>query len=165
MRGKKKTHEEYVEELAINNPDIEVVERYIDASTPIMHHCKKHDVYWKAKPNNVGRGRGCKECKIEKYRNSATKSHEEYVEQVGKVNPDIEVLEHYIDGHTPILHYCKKHYIKWMAMPQNILRGGGCRDCGNEKIGDKFRKTHEQYVKELAEINPNLEVVVSILVL
>lgn len=159
MRGKKKTHEEYVEELAINNPDIEVVERYIDASTPIMHHCKKHDVYWKAKPNNVGRGRGCKECKIEKYRNSATKSHEEYVEQVGKVNPDIEVLEHYIDGHTPILHYCKKHYIKWMAMPQNILRGGGCRDCGNEKIGDKFRKTHEQYVKELAEINPNLEVV------
>lgn len=159
MRGKKKTHEEYVVELAINNPDIEVIEQYIDANTPIMHHCKKHDVYWKAKPSNVRRGRGCKECKKEKYRNSVAKSHEEYVRQVGEVNPDIEVLEQYVDGHTPILHHCKKHYIKWMAIPGNILRGGGCLNCGKEKIGNGLRKTHEQYVNELAKINPNIEVI------
>lgn len=158
MRGKQKTHEEYVAELAINNPDIEVIERYIDASTPIMHHCKKHDVYWKASPSNVRRGRGCIECKHEKYRNSSLKSHEEYVEQVRAVNPDIEVLEQYVDSHTPLLHYCKKHLVKWKAMPNNILHGNGCWDCGKEKIGNNFRKTHEQYVKELAAINPNIEV-------
>lgn len=158
MRGKQKTHEEYVIELATNNPDIEVIDRYIDAKTPIMHHCKKHDVYWKAKPSNVCRGRGCKECKKEKYRNSATKSHEEYVKQVSKVNPHIEVLEQYINGNTPILHYCKKHSIKWMAIPNNILSGSGCLECGKEKTGNGLRKTHEQYVNELAEINPNIEV-------
>lgn len=159
MRGKKKTHEEYVAELAINNPDIEVIEQYINAGTPIAHYCKKHNVYWKATPNNVLRGRGCKECKNEKYRNSFLKSHEEYVKQVGEVNPDIEVFEQYINGHTPILHYCKKHNIKWMAYPNNILRGQGCIECGKEKIGNGLRKTHEQYVNELAKINPNIEVV------
>lgn len=158
MRGKQKTHEEYVAELAIKNPNIEVVEQYIDASTPIMHHCKRHSVYWKASPCNTRRGRGCKECKNEKYRNNSLRSHEEYVEQVREANPDIEVLEQYIDSHTPILHYCKKHFVKWMAIPNNILHGSGCWDCGKEKIGNNFRKTHEQYVKELTDINPNIEV-------
>ena len=38
---KKKTHEEYVEELKVRNPTVEVVGRYIDAKTKIMHHCLK----------------------------------------------------------------------------------------------------------------------------
>ena len=64
--SRKKTHEEYVAELAIKNPNVEVVGKYIDSNTKITHRCKTHDYYWEAFPNNVLRGYGCKKCQIEK---------------------------------------------------------------------------------------------------
>ena len=62
----KKTHEEYVAELSIKNPTVEVVEKYITAKTKIMHHCLIHDVYWKTEPRLVLSGHGCSECKNER---------------------------------------------------------------------------------------------------
>lgn len=64
--AKRRTHEEYVAELAIKNPNIEVVEEYTNNSTPIEHHCLKHNVYWNAMPHNILNGAGCKECQKEK---------------------------------------------------------------------------------------------------
>lgn len=64
--SKRKTHEEYVEELKIKNPTVEVVGKYVDAKTNIMHHCLIHDVYWKAQPTSILRGSGCDMCRKEK---------------------------------------------------------------------------------------------------
>jgi hypothetical protein len=52
-----------------------------------------------------------------------------------------------------------KHDIFWSAYPDNILRGCGCSECAKEKIGEKNRKTHDQYVFELAKVNSNIEVI------
>ena len=38
---RRKTHEEYVKEVAEINPDIEVVDRYINDNTKIKHRCKR----------------------------------------------------------------------------------------------------------------------------
>lgn len=59
---KKKTHEEYVEELKIKNPDIEVIGTYVNSSTSIEHHCLKHDVYWNTTPSKLLSGYGCPRC-------------------------------------------------------------------------------------------------------
>lgn len=155
---KKKTHEEYVKELKVKNPTIEVIGKYVNAQTKIMHHCLKHDVYWEVLPGNALAGKGCKECMKEKNRNKFIKSHDTYVQQVKDISPHIDVLDEYIDSETPILHRCNKHYIEWMAYPGNILRGYGCKECGLEKISDKTRKKHEDYVKELSIKNPNIMV-------
>ena len=155
---KKKTHEEYVEELKVKNPTVEVVGEYVNAQTKIMHHCLKHDVYWEALPGNALAGKGCKECMKEKNRNKFIKSHDTYVQQVKDMSPHIDILDEYIDSETPILHRCNKHHVDWMAYPGNILRGYGCKECGLEKISDKTRKKHEDYVKELSIKNPNIMV-------
>lgn len=157
--GKRKTHEEYVKELSIVNSDIEAVDKYIDAKTPIKHHCKKHDVYWNALPTNTLKGKGCKECAREKIKNKNTKSNEEYVKQLKNKNPNVEALEPYIDSCTPILHRCKKHDLKWKAMPINILRGCGCSKCKSERISNAQFKPHEDYVEELSKKNPHIEVI------
>lgn len=156
--SKRKTHEEYVSELTIKNPTVEVIDKYIDAKTPIMHHCLVHDVYWKASPSNVLQGKGCRECMKEKNKKKFTKTHEEYVSQVQNINPNIEVLEDYAGANTPIMHLCKKHNVKWKAIPTNILKGCGCYKCKSEKIVDKLFKSHEQYVKELSQKNPHIKV-------
>lgn len=156
---KKKTHEEYVKELADKNPTVEVVEEYINTNTKIKHHCLIHDIYWNTQPSRVLRGCGCEMCHSERISLSKTKTHQQYIEDVKSVNPDIEVMEEYIDAKTHIRHHCKKHNIYWDVLPTNILHGYGCPECGKEKIVIKNSKNHEQYVDELKEINPNIVVV------
>jgi hypothetical protein len=61
------------------------------------------------------------------------KTHEQYIIDVAKINPNIEVLEKYIDSKTPILHKCKIHKNIWLARPNNILCGKGCAICAKER--------------------------------
>ncbi len=153
---KKKTHEEYVAELAIKNPNIEAIGKYMDAKTKIKHHCLIHDTYLDFKPSSALQGCGCYLCKKEKFNQSKTKTHEQYVNEVKKISPHIKVMEKYIDAKTAIKHYCERHNVYWNPLPTNVLRGNGCTECGKEKIGDKNRRTHNEYIKELEKVNPNI---------
>ena len=157
-RKPKKTHEEYIEEVKNKNPNIEVVGEYSGANTKITHHCLKHNIYWDTAPSRILKGVGCEMCRKEKFRQVRCKTHEQYIKEVNEISPHIEVIDDYIDARTPIKHFCKKHKLFWNAFPDNILKGNGCIECGYEKIGDKNRKTHEQYVKELKEINEDIVV-------
>lgn len=159
ISSRRKSHNEYVEELKIKNPTVETVEQYINANTPIMHHCLIHDIFWVTTPARALQGVGCEECRIEKFRQIRCKEHEQYVEEVAIVNPDIVVVGKYIDATTPIQHYCKKHKVYWDASPDSILHGHGCIECGNEKIRTKNIKSHDEYVKDLSIINPDVEVI------
>lgn len=154
---KKKTHEEYVAELAIKNPTVEVVGRYVDAKTKILHHCLLHDVYWDITPSGALQGNGCELCRREKINKFHQKTHEQYIAELYNVNPNIIVKESYIDAKTPILHECTTHNIEWKIAPSNALQGQGCCECKSEKIKNKLSKTHEQYLYELRKVNPDIE--------
>lgn len=156
--SKKKTHEEYATELEVKNPMVKVIDKYINANTPTLHRCLRHDTFWSTTPSRALQGVGCDECRKERFRKSRCKSHDQYVSEVHQINPDIEVIDEYVDATTAINHYCKRHHLLWKCSPDNILHGHGCMECGKEKIGDKARKTHEQYVREVATKNQNIEV-------
>lgn len=146
--SKKKTHQQYVDEVAKVNPNIEVIEQYIDSRTHILHRCKFDGYVWKPSPTNVLHGHGCPMCS-----GNIKRTHEQYVGEVANVNPFIEVIESYINARTPIKHCCKIDGHIWRAAPYAILRGDKCPKCmGNAK------KTTEEYVKELAIANHNIEV-------
>lgn len=151
--GKKKTHEEYVAELAIKNPNIEVVDQYIDTHTKILHHCIQHDITWMIAPAHILQGQGCPSCKIDKIGNTHRKSHEQYVNELLAVNDQVVVKEQYKDSKTPILHHCNIHNIDWMIAPQCALNGHKCPMCSGGVL-----KTHEQYVIDVTNINPDIEV-------
>ena len=52
---KKKTHEQYVEELKEIHPYVKVCETYINAKHPILHKCTKDDCgyEWLVTPDNI----------------------------------------------------------------------------------------------------------------
>ena len=154
--SRKKTHEEYISELKIKNPDVEVIGEYINANTDITHHCLIHDVFWKTKPYRVLDGCGCRKCRIEKFKASNTNTQDEYIEKVKLKNPNIEVIGKYTNAKTKIAHKCLKHNVVWDTLPINILKGCGCRQCLKEKISDKNGSSHNEYVIKLSNINPNL---------
>lgn len=146
---RKKTHEEYVAELAIKNPNIEVVGQYKGNSIKILHRCKVDGYEWMTLPSSLLYGKGCPVCSKTKKR-----THEEYIMDVEKINPNIEVLGTYFNNRTKTLHRCKIDGYEWYAKPANILNGHGCPVCGGS-----MKKTHDEYVIELAEANPQIEIV------
>ncbi len=147
----KKSHTDYIEELSEINSNIKVIGKYKNAKTAILHKCKIDGYEWNAKPNNILNGKGCPKCA-----GNIKKAHEDYVEELSVINPNIKVIDKYINAYTPIIHTCIKHNVKWKVSPTNILCGKGCYKCKNEKIEIKLRKTHKQYINELKEINPNI---------
>lgn len=212
---KKKTHEEYVNELIIKNQNVEVLENYQGARVAILHRCKIHDVIWSAYPTNMLCGHGCflcgnnlkktqeqyvKEvekvnsnievvgmyvnarekilhrCKIDGYEwcvapyvilrgdgcpkcgGNARKNTKEYIDKVSNINPTIEVLGNYINSLIPILHKCKIDGHEWLAEPANILSGRGCPKCKINMLASIFTKSHEQYIRDVAAVNPDIEV-------
>lgn len=153
---KKKTREEYIKELSIKNPSVELIGEYNGSRVKTMHHCLIHDTYWEATPSRMLSGSGCSKCKSNKIHASNTKSHEQYVEEVRVLNPHVEVVEEYVNALTPILHKCLIHNVEWKAYPTSILHGCGCYKCGIQRSSESSKKTHERYIEELYGVNKNI---------
>ena len=64
------------------------------------------------------------------------KTHEEYVLDLLKKNPNIEVIMGYINDGTKILHKCKICSHEWNVAPHGVLSGTGCPVCSGNKIGN-----------------------------
>lgn len=131
-----KSQEEYISELKTINPMIEVLGTYKNVNTKILHRCKKHNYEWLTTPASMLKGCGCPECMKERIAEKNVKGHDEYIADVTKINPDIEVIGTYEGVDVPILHRCKRDGHEWLATPHSILCGYGCPVC-NETNGER----------------------------
>ena len=132
---RRKTHEEYVLYVERVNPNIEVLECYIDSKTPILHKCKIDGHIWPAKPNNILSGKGCPECAKRKLSNARKKTHLQYTMDLKIAQPSIKVLGVYAGDNIKILHECLICGYKWDVTPSNLLHNRGCPVCGHHIIG------------------------------
>jgi len=130
-KRERKTTERFVYEMAIINPNIEVIGKYVNSSTKIHCKCKVDGFEWDASGNSLLMGHGCPMCA-----NNAKRSLEQFVADMLLINPDIEIIGKYIDTETKISCRCKKDGYIWSAMPSNLLRGTGCPKC-NTYRGEK----------------------------
>ena len=76
--SRRKTHEEFIEELKDKNPTIEVLGHYINAITKIECKCKKCNKILNITQNNLLSGKGCYDCKMDAYIKRITKTHEDF---------------------------------------------------------------------------------------
>ncbi len=90
---------------------------------------------------------------------SKKKTHEEFILQMKDLHPDLEVLDVYDGAFKPLRCRCNKHNYEWLVKPNVLLSGHGCPKCGYENVSTKLRaRSHEEFLAELAEINPDIEV-------
>lgn len=144
-------HDEYVKKVAKINLNIEVVDRYIDSQTKILHRCKIDNYEWYARPSKILVGKGCPKCG-----GSMLKSHEQYVDELKLKNPLIIVLGQYINCKTKIMHKCLVHDYEWETTPSDVLSGKMCPMCRGEKIRNKLVKSCEEYISEVSTINKDI---------
>lgn len=143
----------FLDQIANINPNIEVLEAYQGARTPIKCSCKNCGHTWKAAPTNLLRGRKCPKCSRSIAAGKLRKSHAEFLEIVHGFHPDIEPLEEYQNYTTKIKMKCNICGHEWSAIGSALIRGSGCPGCA----GNKIYSTTE-FKEKLQIVNPSLEI-------
>lgn len=149
----KNNQKKVIEKLSIVNPDIVILSFEKVDDKHILVTDKKCGHTWKTTPTAVLHGSGCPTCN----RLSQRKTHEQFVQELNIIHPNIVILNQYITGKTRIECLCTVDGHTWNAKANNLLSGYGCPVCGRKRTGLKKRKTNEQFTLEMSLINPDIE--------
>lgn len=143
----RKTHEKFMKEVENINPNIEILEKYKDAVTKIKCRCLVDGYIWEVRPANILSGRGCPKCG-----GKINRTHEEFVNKVKSINPNVEILGKYKNVKTKVKCKCLIDGYIWEATPNNLFSGKGCPKCRasiGEKIVEEYcKKNYLQYVSQ-----------------
>lgn len=126
--GKRKTNEEFLEELKQINKDIMILEEYKYALEPILCRCKIDGYEWETQPTKLLSGRRCAKCT-----GALKKTQKEFEDELFKINPNIAILSEYINYDTNVLCKCNIDGNEWYATPNNLLSYRGCPKCKKSK--------------------------------
>ncbi len=132
--SKRKTQEESEKEVSLASPNTKVIGKYININTKIQFKCLIHDFEFDAFPQNVLRGHGCRKCGNEKQSKKQTKSHDKFIKDIMKINPNIEVIGQYVNMDTKVQVQCLIDGYIWNADPRKLYRGIQCAVCSNRKV-------------------------------
>ena len=156
-RSRRQTHEQFEAKVASINPNISVEGRFIDTSSKITFRCKICGNLWKTSPSVIMQNSGCPKCAHKRIDDAKRKTHKQFIDELQIKNPSIQVVGSYTGNKNKIACLCKVCNHEWYGLPNNLLKGQCCPVCSRKRATDKQRKTHEQFQRELAEINPRVE--------
>lgn len=134
---RRKTQEEYEQQVAEKAPHITVTGKYQGNRVKIKHYCEIHDIYWDVSPFNfLQHPNGCHKCQddvLEQYHNSRRKSDEQFKLEVEALGTGIIPMENY-KGHNEKMSFrCKEGHI-WLSTPHDVLDGYGCPFCAGNTV-------------------------------
>lgn len=156
-RGYYKTHEEFISKAKEIHPDVKVLGKYINSSTPILFECLICGNKWDKLPYAFEKSNGCPKCAHKNRGLNSRKTHEEYLLELKKVTDSIIPIEEYDGINTSIFHKCLVCGNEWKSQPSNILNGYGCRKCNVKKSANKKKKQYaDAYIDKLKEKNPTI---------
>lgn len=92
------------------------------------------------------------------YENAKGLTHEDFIEKIRQIHPNIEVLGTYRNANSRIKVKCNTCGLEWEAVPANLLSGDGCRRCGAKKAHHEFLKSQNEFIKEISKKNPTIEI-------
>lgn len=129
--GRIVTHEDFIQRMKLINNNIIILDAYQKSYIKIKCRCVLDNYEWMATPDNLLQGYGCPKCG-----GSLKKTHEEFVNELEKINQNIIVLGKYINIDMHIKCKCKIDNHIWSPTPYTLLKNVGCPIC-NESKGEK----------------------------
>lgn len=115
-------------------------------NTNIMFVCPKHrekGVQYKLLANMRKSDGRCNYC------NGRSRTHEDFVKIMNDINPNIELLSDYKGAKKGIKCRCSVCGYEWNGIPNNLLNGLGCKQCGLISLSKNKTKTHDIFEKEV----------------
>lgn len=153
---KKKTHDEFVNDVSILNSEIDVLGKYINNKTKLDVRCKICGHIWSSRPDNILHGYGCPKCAGQYQRN-----HDEFILDIKSINPNIEICSKFKNVSTKIKVKCNICNHSWEVTPNHLLQGIGCPKCKSIKIGNIRRISHDEFMDRVHSLNLDIEILSS----
>ena len=143
----RKTHEQFVNEIAKISPNIKIIGRYQKAVERIEVECKQCGKVWSTLAYSLSEGKGCPHCSAKQGAKNnkgktGLKTHEQFVLEMAEVNPTLKIAGQYINGHSNIECICSICSHCWSAKPYSLLQNHSCPRCA--KSGTSFM---EQFIR------------------
>ena len=131
---------------------------YVNNHTKICIICNIHGEFWQM-PYKHLEGFGCAKCSYKIMGKKNILTTEQFIEKAIKVHGDkydYSKVE-YVNSETKVCIICKKHGEFWQT-PHIHLRGGGCKQCADEKKCNKVYKgvlnsTTEQFIEKAIKVH------------
>ena len=104
------------------------------------------------RPSSLRLGSGCPKCA-----GTLKMTHNDFVERLNSLQPNIIPLAEYINIDTSIRIKCKVCGYIWSTQPYHLVakyNRTGCPKCAN-----KARRTHDDFVEEIATLLPTIKVI------
>lgn len=156
--SQRKSHEQFVVELGTVNPNIEVLGNYVKGSNPVQCRCKVCGHVWMSRPNNLLSGFGCPVCGVKKRSKAQQKTKEEFLQEMAKIDPTIQVVGEYCGAQKRVQCACRECGHTWSPLATNLLAGKGCPVCSKKKAGNKRMRTNDEFVAVVKKLNPTIVV-------
>lgn len=145
---KRKTHEEFVEELKIKNPNLVVLGRYKNSSTKLLCKCIIDNYEWYVVPNSLLCGSGCPKCS-----NRIPYTQKSIQEKINKLNGNIDIIGTFKNVNTSVKCKCKIDGYIWSVKPNDLLHGHGCPQCNN-----CARYSTDTFINALSKVDSSIEI-------
>lgn len=154
-KARRKSNEQFIEELRNVNRDIVPLEIYVNDSTKIECKCSVCGHIWKVLPNRILRGSGCPSCK-----GGIRKTNRVFLEEIEHLGLMITPLEEYVNAFTKIKFKCNVCNHVWEASPTSIVnKKCGCPECSRTEISKKRSIPHSDFKERMLSINPEIELI------
>lgn len=144
----KKTHEQYVKEMAELHPTITILGKYQNSKTKVRLKCNNCENEWEAIPNSSLKGRGCPYCS-----GLMRKTQAQFIDEMEQKHPNIEVRGIYKNNKTKVECKCSKCGETFFGMPHSMLDAWrGCPRCsisvGEKSIRSWLIQNNVNYLQE-----------------
>lgn len=151
--NKIKNIELFLEQLNNKFPNIKLIGDYKGFSTKTKFYCNNCKNEWDVMPNQLLDSMyGCPKCAHKIKAQSLRMSHEEFVEKLKKINPNIKVIGNYSTSQDKIEFLCLKCGNYWFTKPNNILQSKSCPKCnkshGEQNIEKYLIESNIEYVAQ-----------------
>lgn len=145
--AKKRTTEEFKQEMFQKNPDIEVLGEYVNNNTKLKVRCKKDGHIWEALPRIILYNPVCPVC------NGHNKIHEQFVEELFLLNPNLIPRTIYTVNHKDMEFECKECGKIFSKKPMKILKHWSCPKCGTNR-----RRDSDDLKWEMSQCNDRVDI-------
>ena len=153
MDSRRMTTEEFKEELSGINNKIEIIGDYTKANDKIKARCKTCNHEWDVAPTSLRLGTGCPRCA-----GTLKITHNQFVERLNKLQPNIIPLTEYINTDTKVTIKCKVCGYIWSTHPYHLTAKSRSHRTGCPKCSKKLRRTHDDFVAEIASLSPTIKI-------
>ena len=113
-------------------PDSLELLNYTRSGAKALFRCRKCGYEWFTIPSKViNRHQSCPKCQ------NLVKTNEDFLKELNQINPDIKVLEKYVNATTKLKCQCLKCNNVFYSDPHHLLSNKGCPNCKSSK-GEKL---------------------------